>query len=124
MHTYLNAGYPHVFCVTLARETKVRGHEDKIDEPSVFTYPSVLVRRSMPGDDFQESAVFGLYVRVLSTFILLTKVPQSRAKLMPSEQRLVFRAKPRRLDEEPKEQMHWNHSPIGILRQMYIGTEI
>lgn len=40
MHTYLNAGYPHVFCVTLARETKVRGHEDKIDEPSVSTYPS------------------------------------------------------------------------------------
>lgn len=70
----------------------MRGHEEKIDEPSVSTYPSVLVRRSMLGDG-QESAVFGLYVRVLSTFILLTTTIPRQAHAKRAKTRLQSKAK-------------------------------
>lgn len=97
----------------------MRGHEDKIDGPSVSTYPSGCA------DPCLEMVKSLPYLDSMSEcFHFFFWLPQSRAKLMPREQRLVFRARPRRLDQEPKEQMHWKHSPIGILRQMYIGTEI
>lgn len=78
MHTYLNAGYPHVFCVTLARETKVRGHEDKIDEPSVSTYPSWCADPCL--EMVKSLPYFGLYVRVLSFFLTTTIPRQAHAK--------------------------------------------
>lgn len=47
----------------------------------------------MPGDDFRESAVFGLYVRVLSTFILLTTTIPRQAHAKRAKTRLQSEAK-------------------------------
>lgn len=73
--------------------------------------------------DGQESAIFGLYVRVLSfSFDYHNPAPSSCQESKDSSS--DFRARPRRLDEEPKRADALETFPIGILRQMYIGTEI
>lgn len=57
-------------------------------------------------------------------FFLTTTIPR-QAHAKRAKTRLQSSERGREgLTKNLKEQMHWKHSPIGILRQMYIGTEI
>lgn len=74
--------------------------------------------------DGQESAVFWTVSECFHFFFFDYHNPAPSSCQESKDSSSVFRARPRRLDEEPKRADALETFPIGILRQMYIGTEI